>query len=139
MQEEATAASPGLCGLRTDGTVILRQWGATAGLRKGNHVVKSVLEKTALATFLRMKPRGRGLWGGYFRSFLETGRFAHDKRFLLPVRPRYRREVEGQRLSAKADDKVCCFSPVRRSMTYQMSCFLPETTQGHTVVYTHPI
>lgn len=32
----------------------------------------------------------------------------------LPVRPRYRiREVDGQRLSAKADDRVCCFSPVR--------------------------
>ena len=57
----------------------------------------------------------------------------------LPVRPRYRREVDGQRLSAKADDKVCCFSPVRRSMTYQMSCFLPARSQGHAVVYTRPI
>jgi hypothetical protein len=53
----------------------------------------------------------------------------HDNGSFLPVRPRYRREVDGQRLSAKADDKVCCFSPVRRSMTYQMSCFLPERLQ----------
>lgn len=73
---------------------------------------------------------------GCFRSFLETGRVHTTKGSLLPVRPRYRREVDGQRLSAKADDKVCCFSPVRRSTTYQMSCFLPERSQEHTVVYT---
>lgn len=54
----------------------------------------------------------------------------------LPVRPRYRREVDGQRLSAKADDKVCCFSPVRRSTTYQMSCFLPEKDHKDTQWFT---
>lgn len=74
--------------------------------------------------FLENKSSNRGQWRSFVPSTLERGgglTRAHS----LPVRPRYSREVDGQRLSAKVDDKVCCFSPVRRSMTYQMSCFLP--------------
>lgn len=109
-----------------------------SGSRKGKHGVKSVPEKTALAAFSIRKPRGRGLGEASSGSLWKQAGLYTTKGSFLPVRPRYRREVEGQRLSAKADDKVCCFSPVRRSMTYQMSCFLPETSQGHTVVYTRP-
>lgn len=66
---------------------------------------------------------GGGCFPGSFPQLPGPGRRAPS-----PVRPRYSSEVDGQRLSAKADDSVCCFSPVSRSTTYQMSCFLPE---GH--------
>lgn len=82
----------------------------------------------------RQRPQGKAISGHCSKS----GRLYTINGSFLPVRPRYRREVDGQRLSAKADDRVCCFSPVRRSITYQMSCFLPARSQGHVVVNTHP-
>lgn len=134
--KEVAATSLWPCGLRKVWTIIPGQWVAPRGLIKGNDVVKSVFGEDRPGYLLEEKTQRQRSMRGCFRSFLETGRVHTTKGSLLPVRPRYRREVDGQRLSAKADDKVCCFSPVRRSTTYQMSCFLPERSQEHTVVYT---
>lgn len=82
------------------------------------------LERATLATIWRTNPVTEAS-GGALSHPLWKQAGCLTKAHFLPVRPRYSREVDGQRLSAKVDDKVCCFSPVRRSITYQMSCFLP--------------